>query len=70
MQIKLCYETGYKVKVKMKNGTQIIGEVLKFRRVNEDFHARLDLCIKYQDTKGETMYMWVPDYRTTKVQHN
>jgi hypothetical protein len=67
MQFKLCYETGYKVKVKMKDGTHIIGIVDTYKRITQDFHTRLDLCVEYQDTKGVTKYMWVPDYRTKKV---
>ena len=61
------HETGYKVKVSLRNGTHIIGVVDCYRRITEDFLTRLDLCVEYQDSKGDTMYMWVPDYRTTKV---
>ncbi len=61
------HETGYKVKVNLRDGTHIIGVVDSYRRITEDFHARLDLCVEYQDSKGVTMYMWVPDYRTLKV---
>jgi len=67
MQFKLCYETGQKVEVTLRDSTKIIATVDSYKRVTQDFHTRLDLCVEYQDTKGDTKYMWVPDYRTTKV---
>ena len=67
MRYRPIYETGYTVKVTLRDGTQIIGTVSSYKRVTQDLLTRLDLCIEYEDSKGDTKYMWTPDYRTTRV---
>ena len=67
MRYRPIYETGYTVKVTLRDGTQIIGTVDSYKRVTQDLHTRLDLCVEYQDSEGVTKYMWVPDYRATKM---
>ena len=68
MRYRPIYETDYKVKVTLQDGTQIIGTVNSYKRVTQDFVTRLDLCVEYQDSKGVTKYMWTPDYRATRVE--
>ena len=67
MRYRPIYETGYTVKVTLRDGTEILGTVNSYERVTQDFVTRLDLCIEYLDSEGDTKYMWVPDYRATRV---
>jgi len=67
MRYRPIYETDYTVKVTLRDGTEILGTVNSYKRVTQDFVTRLDLCIEYLDSEGDTKYMWVPDYRATRV---
>lgn len=44
-----------------------IGTVVGKRRVREDYWTRFDYEVEYQSEDGKTLYRWVPDYNTVKV---
>jgi hypothetical protein len=44
-----------------------IGTVVGKRRVHEDYWTRFDYEVEYQSEDGKTLYRWVPDYNTVKV---